>query len=520
MASTPKTTVADPLAPGEPLGDYRIERCLGEGGMAVVYLAEQRSLRRPVALKVLRSELAHDEAYVRRFHNEALAVASLVHPNIVQVFEVGELQGRHFIAQEYVAGKNLRQLLVARGRLEIRQAVAILRQVAAALHKAASQGITHRDIKPENVLLAADGQVKVADFGLARLQANSNLELTQIGVTMGTPLYMSPEQVEGRPVDPRSDIYSLGVTAFQMLAGEPPFQGETPLAVAVQHLKRDPPDLATLRPETPELLCGLVARMLAKDPQARPQSAAEVLSACRGIPLIADDGAPLGDLSDWSDSELLALSASPGEATQRLQLALEPEREGGGNSWLLVSLLIAALAFTGGAAMAWTMQERPLLAPPTANSELFAKKESVQAQFLAANVANSEIGWQSVARHWPAEESPTNRYYALVADRHLAGLYLRNNELDRAAELFDRLAAEEEEEFQAYGVAGQLLITATSGRNRAAAADKLGDLYPLLDDLDADMRQEIRALLERLPEPLRSEVSRTLAARGVGASSS
>jgi len=194
---------ADADLSGRQLGDFHLLRRLGRGAMAEVYLAEQGSLRRQVAIKVLKSDLAKDETYVKRFHNEAQAAASLVHANIVQIHEVGCLDGIHYIAQEYVRGQNLREWMARRGPPDLRMTVTIMRQVAAALHKAAGQGIVHRDIKPENIMLARTGEVKVADFGLARLAGDgAALNLTQVGVTMGTPLYMSPEQVEGRPLDP------------------------------------------------------------------------------------------------------------------------------------------------------------------------------------------------------------------------------------------------------------------------------------------------------------------------------
>ena len=234
---------------GRLLGDYQILRRLGTGGMAQVYLAQQESLQRPVAFKVLLPRLASDSSYVRRFHHEARSAASLVHSNIVQIFEVGRVEGIHFIAQEYVDGRNLRQLLERSGGLSVAQAVSILAQSAAALAKASQHGVVHRDIKPENILINAAGEVKVADFGLARIvNRASEMELTEIGITMGTPLYMSPEQIEGRPIDTRSDIYSLGVTGFHMLAGRPPFEGDSPLSIAVQHLQSVPTPLDDVRP--------------------------------------------------------------------------------------------------------------------------------------------------------------------------------------------------------------------------------------------------------------------------------
>ena len=188
--------------------------------MAEVYLGEQQSLCRSVAVKVLKPRLADDATYVKRFHREAQAAASLVHANIVQIHEVNCIDGFHVIVQEYVSGENLKQILDRTTKLDPSIALLITRQVAVALAKAHSQDLVHRDIKPENILISTDSMVKVADFGLARVTKDRRkVELTEVGMAMGTPLYMSPEQVEGTEVDPRSDIYSLGVTLYHMLAG-------------------------------------------------------------------------------------------------------------------------------------------------------------------------------------------------------------------------------------------------------------------------------------------------------------
>jgi serine/threonine protein kinase len=270
---------------GRRVGDYQLLRRLGRGGMADVYLAEQLSLRRQVALKVLKQNLAGDEAYIRRFQNEAQAAAKLVHANIVQIYEVGCSDGTYFISQEYVPGQNLKQVLTRLGHgVDAAQAVNIIRQVAAALHKAAEQKIIHRDIKPENIMIAPSGEVKVADFGLARVVRDGEaLNLTQVGITMGTPLYMSPEQVEGRPVDPRSDLYSFGVTCYHMLAGRPPFDGDTALAVALQHLNNPPKRLEAVRGDLPEGLCRVVHKMLAKKPDERYQRAIDLLKDLKNL---------------------------------------------------------------------------------------------------------------------------------------------------------------------------------------------------------------------------------------------
>jgi serine/threonine-protein kinase len=303
---------------GRELGGYRVLRRLGAGGMAEVYLAEQQSLGRQVALKVLLPALARDAAYVDRFLHEARAAASLVHANIVQIYEVGQADGVHFIAQEYVRGRNLGELLARETALGPRVVLDMLRQVVAALGKAAEAGIVHRDLKPENILLSQTGEIKVADFGLARAISADAKTLTQVGVAMGTPLYMSPEQIEGRPVDARSDIYSLGVTSYHLLAGSPPHTGDTALAIAVQHLNATPRPLENARSDVPSGLARVVHRMIAKKPEQRYQSPAELLAELRQL---ASDAAQegWGEAPDnWALGEWLAPPESRSQTTAEL----------------------------------------------------------------------------------------------------------------------------------------------------------------------------------------------------------
>src|SRR5689334_13739714 len=305
---------------GRQLGDYRLLRRLGRGAMADVYLAEQGSLRRQVALKTLKRQLAEDQTYVRRFHMEAQAAAALVQANIVQIYEVGCIDGWHYIAQEFVDGQNLSQFTTRSGAPPLKLAVAVMRQVSAALCKAAERGIVHRDIKPENIMLGRSGEVKVADFGLARVTANDEtVKLTQVGITMGTPLYMSPEQVENRPLDSRSDIYSLGITCFHMLAGQPPFRGDTALSVALQHVRTQPERLENLRPDLPPALSRIIHKMLAKDPAERFANPREMLKELRSLQI---DGVEMqwpAELDEINGVEVASLLALRGEATQRLQ---------------------------------------------------------------------------------------------------------------------------------------------------------------------------------------------------------
>jgi serine/threonine-protein kinase len=455
----------EPDLSGRRLGDYQLLRRLGRGGMAEVYLAEQLSLQRQVAFKVLKGSLAGDDAYIRRFHHEAQAAAKLVHANIVQIHEVGCVDGIHYIAQEYVAGQNVRQLLARRGQgLDAPVAVSILRQVAAALHKASEQGIIHRDIKPENIMLAQSGEVKVADFGLARVASQEAMNLTQVGITMGTPLYMSPEQVEGKPVDPRTDIYSLGVTCYQMLAGQTPFDGDTALAIALQHLKVEPKRLEELRPDLPPALSRIIHKMLSKDPSERYQKPVEILRDLRGVKIEGLEEALHADtaavvLAD----ETLSVEARMA-ATEQLQRILQghpqqPARRSG----LVWKVILVLVAFAAGAIGARFARSKPLLS--LSRDELPAVKrcETVGQQFYYAiyEAPDLERGLLAVAEHFPPDISkPENVRYARLAQQRLGRYYLSRDQLDKALASFYELTLAQESEvaFRMTGMAGQAVV--------------------------------------------------------------
>jgi serine/threonine-protein kinase len=277
-ATTPDPDRDAPDHSGRTLGDFQLLRLLGQGGMGQVYLARQITLKRQVAVKILKRELAGSGESLKRFQAEAEAVAGINHANIVQVYAIGEAEGLHYMALEYVEGRNLRDYLAKKGPPELPAALSVMRQIASALQRASELGFVHRDVKPENILLTRKGEAKLADFGLSRcFTSEQPLNITQSGVTMGTPLYMSPEQVHGKPVDPRSDIYSFGATCFTMLAGHPPFRGATGFEVAVQHVQAQPPELKAIRPDLPEDLCTIVHKMMAKNPADRYQSGHEIL---------------------------------------------------------------------------------------------------------------------------------------------------------------------------------------------------------------------------------------------------
>lgn len=278
-ADSPDADAPPPDLTGRTLGDFQVLRKIGQGGMGQVYLARQLSLKRQVALKILRDDLTANQTALKRFQAEAEAVARISHPNIVQVYAVGEQGGLRYMALEYVEGRNLRDYLDRKGPPDLPVALSILKQVAAALQKAAELGLVHRDVKPENILLTRKVEVKVTDFGLSRYFATDGepLSLTQSGMTLGTPLYMSPEQVQGHAVDHRSDLYSFGVTAYHLLAGFPPFKGTNAFEVAAKHVQQEPEPLATYRPDLPADVIGLVHRLMAKNPADRYQSAKDVI---------------------------------------------------------------------------------------------------------------------------------------------------------------------------------------------------------------------------------------------------
>jgi serine/threonine protein kinase len=262
---------------GKNLSNYKVVGKLGKGGMATVYKAHELSLNRVVALKVLSQQLSEDTGYIKRFEREAQAAAQLNHPNIVQVYAIGEEQGVHYFAMEYIKGQSLAQIKQEEGILAPGKATPIIRQVADALAEAHKAGLVHRDIKPSNIMIDAAGRPKVTDFGIAYV-SQANTKLTRDGSIIGTPEYLSPEQCEGKTVDQRSDIYSLGVTFYEILSGKTPYEADTPVSMLMKIVKGEFPPLNEVNPNVPKPLQTVVEKMMQKDVQKRYQDMGEVIN--------------------------------------------------------------------------------------------------------------------------------------------------------------------------------------------------------------------------------------------------
>jgi eukaryotic-like serine/threonine-protein kinase len=337
---------------------YELTHLIARGGMAQVYRAMDRQLDRPVALKVLFPELSVDRAFVERFRREAQAAANLSHPNIVPVFDWGEDDGTYFIVMEYVEGRPLSAVLRDPEPLPPRQVATIGASVASALAFAHRHSVVHRDVKPGNVLLTPDGEVKVTDFGIARA-VNTEESLTQTGAVMGTAAYFSPEQAEGKVVDARSDIYSLGVVLYEMCVGKPPFTGDSPVAVASKHVRDAPVLPRAANPAVPAALEAVVMKAMAKNPDDRYGSAeefrADLLRFADGRPVEAGDPAATSMVTAVGAAASTSVVMTTGR-TQAIPpvdhgpfTAQEDLRRRRRNRWLvaLLILLLVALGVLG-----------------------------------------------------------------------------------------------------------------------------------------------------------------------------
>jgi len=490
---------------GKTMGDYKILRRLGQGGMGQVFLAEQISLKRKVALKLLKPELASNSTALARFKAEAEAVAKATHANIVQVYAIHEIGGNHIMALEYVEGRNLREFLEKKGPPEVLLGLSIMRQIAAALQRASELGIIHRDIKPENILLTRKGEVKVADFGLSRVyseQGGQPLHLTQSGITMGTPLYMSPEQVEGKKtIDHRTDIYSFGVTCYHMFAGHPPFQGSAPFEVALQHVQKEPVSLQEIRPDVPAELCTIIHKMMAKAPENRYQLGREIVrdvgklrDTMVGASQVLPPAPTQNSLASQKTKDALPTLSSPHFAT---------------NPWPR-RLLFAALplALAGGLSISWFRNQSSSAAPSPANL-------TQDKQVPAIKDSSVQIGREKMLLDLIKEKSAkTSDYLNLVAGLdasiELGNMYLKDRErLKDADKFFNDLLTKDQPQFKTLGRLGLAMVLAFKDRPLESNL-KFLSVVPKETVLAKDKKEKVGNPFWKSNPPLREMMAKAL----------
>jgi tRNA A-37 threonylcarbamoyl transferase component Bud32 len=310
-------------------GRYCLEAKLGSGGMSTVYLARDETLDRSVAVKVMHREMSEQKDQLERFRQEARAVAKLSHPNVVSVIDAGEDGGHPYIVFEYVEGETLKQRIARVGALDVQEAIAYAIEVGRGLSVAHARNMVHRDIKPQNVLIDGEGRAKLTDFGISRQLEQDGMTAT--GRVLGTTDYVSPEQAMGHPVDPRSDLYSLGVVLYEMLIGEVPFQADSQVGVAMKHVNEDLPDVQRRRPDLSAAVALVVERSAAKDPGERYQQVGEMID----------------DLSTALEVEAARAGSTTGEATSVLEAVPPPKRKLPGRSrwsWAAIATLLLVAA--------------------------------------------------------------------------------------------------------------------------------------------------------------------------------
>ena len=469
----------EPDLTNKEFGDYHVLRRIGRGAMAEVYLAEQRSLGRRVALKILKSELSHDESYVKRFVREARAVAKLSHPNLVQIYQADCHDGLWFIAQEYVQGQTLQKLIQRGGPLPAEKLAEILWCCASALDKAAQAEVIHRDIKPDNILLGDEGNVKIADFGLARFNDSNettNLALTQAGMTLGTPLYMSPEQAQGKALDYRSDMYSLGITAYHALAGQPPFRGETALAVAIQHVNKQAEALERLRPDVPVPLARIIHKMIEKTPEKRFATFPDVQRALHLLFSTHFRNENVTDrLPGWNIFPIDKTDAIRLASTEKLRDLMQKENRLDRRRRPFYRFVVAFFVLLlGGILGFWHTYSAPnlLRMPPHGG---IPRRETVAEQWMYACKLDSVDSWYSVIDEFPEEV-----FWGRMAKRQLIRYYLQNDDPYGPLPIFNEFSelSDADAEDRALGLAGLAWVAA---ENRDDSNDAVGYLQQAFD---------------------------------------
>jgi serine/threonine-protein kinase len=376
-------------------GRYEIIAKLGSGGMSHVYQARDTILSRIVTVKILRCDLAEDKDFVRRFQVEAQAVASLSHPNIVSIYDVGQENGLPYLVMEYVEGLTLKEIIQKEGPLSPAETVNLGVQVCAALAHAHEKGIIHRDIKSHNILVTPGGRVKVTDFGLARVLSIPSATVTRSDTVMGSVHYLSPEQARGEEMGPKSDLYSLGVVLYEAVSGRLPFQGDNPVTVALKHVQGLLPALRKDNPAIPQRLEEIIFKALAKDPSQRFQSAREMQQALSEVSLLAGDSAGADELTH----ELLLPAGARLRARRRLRPAA------------LVSLIVLLLLLAAGGGYAffkWYFTGVDVTVPQVTNM----RQDQANSAILAAGLtpAVQTVDSDSVASGIVVNQDPVAGY--------------------------------------------------------------------------------------------------------------
>lgn len=373
---------------------YELLELIGGGGMADVYRAHDKLLDRSVAVKILHPQFSNDAEFIEKFHREAQGAAKLSHPNIVNIYDVGEEAGCHYIVMEYVAGDTLKNKIQQQGHLSVAESLDIARQIAEALEHAHQNNLVHCDIKPHNILMMRDGRVKVADFGIARAVTASTM--TYSGNVIGSVHYFSPEQAKGTVVTPKSDVYSLGIVLYEMLTGKLPFTGETSVGIALKHLQEEAVPVRQIDPTIPTIVEAVVSKLMAKDPAMRPDSSEVVREISQAQAMLQYPGVMQAAAPDpYATQVLPRVSPQPGTyASQRRAPEPEEEEETSvfkSKKFIFGLVMILVLGFFAGAFMSygkfWSNAE--VTVPNVVGQTMAVAKQNLEDKKLRVNVAET-----------------------------------------------------------------------------------------------------------------------------------
>ncbi|MHB8170050.1 MAG: Stk1 family PASTA domain-containing Ser/Thr kinase [Thermincolia bacterium] len=428
---------------GKNIGNrYQIMEKLGGGGMAVVYRARCCYLQRDVTIKVLRPEYYGDEDFVERFRREAQAVASLSHPNIVNVYDVGQEDNIHYIVMEYVEGKNLKEVIRERGPLPIEEAVDIARQICEGLDHAHEHKIVHRDIKPHNILITKTGRVKVTDFGIAR--AATAATVTQTGTIVGSVHYFSPEQAKGDGTGHRSDIYSVGVVLYEMLTGSLPFEGDTPISIILKQVQADPEPPSKLNPAVTPELEKVVLRAMAKNADYRYQTAGEMAQDLKTV-LSGKIGEATRNIDEEFATRVLPISTLDLKPRVIRADKDEPKEEKKDRRWLWAVVAVLLLGLFGGGFVAY-MQGSEVTMPNVVGMpkdeaqrtlEQAGLKMVVEREEYSSDYQAGTVTWQSETPRKTIKEGREIKVVLSKGEQRIKVPALKGQDRERAAVTLD-----------------------------------------------------------------------------------